>query len=113
MKKILLTLLLLPSLAYAAPDVCAIADARLKEVQHEWSHAGFYRMTPPLQQATSTKGTYRENLARYFIKESDVYAAWSKSESHRKNLEATSSAQCLRTVNSYWVLITWSPYRTI
>lgn len=113
MKKYILALLFLPSIALAAPDVCALAEFRLQEVQHEWSHDGFYRMTTPLKSATSTRGTYRENLARKFTKQEDVYTAWANSPSHRKNLEATSTASCLRSANNHWVLITWSPYRTI
>lgn len=104
----------LPLFSMAAqPDVCTFAELRLKEVQTDWSHAGFYRMAAPLQKATSTKGTWRENLARNFNDEASVYEAWKRSPSHNANLVATSSASCLRHANGYWVLITWSPLRTI
>ena len=90
------------------PDICALAQIRLKETQTEWNHDKFYTHVKELR-SQDFKGTYRENLARYFNTEQEVYESWQKSPTHNTNLLATSTQSCLLTENTYWILIKWNP----
>ncbi len=112
MKTIIATILLLaPTLTFAAatstiPDACAFADIRLKEIQTDWSHKGFF-VHAKEQFTTGVRGTFHENLAMRFYDEPSVYRAWQASPRHNQNLQATSTRQCLRSSNGFWVLIKW------
>lgn len=100
-------MLLCPMFASATTTpVCAFAEQRLAEVQTEWSHAGFYRAKKPIA------GQWRENLARRYQTEAQVFKAWEASPTHNENLMATSTEQCLRSANGYWVLIKWQTKAT-
>ncbi|MFZ2151693.1 MAG: hypothetical protein WAV09_01140 [Minisyncoccia bacterium] len=121
MKKILLLMFLLPSFAFGYterehPLICAFAQARLQDIQGDFSHRGFYGTTTLLKVYDKIghtranwlpKGMLRENLARGFSKKEDVFKAWKNSPTHNANLVAESEYSCLRSANGHWVLITF------
>lgn len=79
--------------------LCAIAEIRVEEVQHEWKHNINNRFT--------YAGLYRlgENLARNYKDEKSMVQAWHDSESHRKNLQNDYQYSCIRCEKAYCVHI--------
>lgn len=83
------------------PVLCHLADVRLKEVQIDWSHDGFFYH---ISHDNLPTGTYRENLAKNFSSPQDVFKAWQNSPEHNKNLLAPMTSVCFRDSNNYWVM---------
>lgn len=118
-KTIILILFFIPSvsLAYTEhPLICAFAEARLQQIQTDFSHSNFFGRTTLIKAYDKIghtranwlpKGMWRENLARNFSTEEAVLEAWKKSPTHNANLLAPKDYSCLRSENGHWVLITF------
>lgn len=81
--------------------LCYIANARVKEVQTDWSHNGFWVHVPEMFR----HGYYcvGENLARGFSSTESMLNAWLLSGTHRINLEWNYTHSCVVCSNNYCV----------
>lgn len=80
---------------------CAVAAARLIEVQGDWSHDGYYKYRYIIN-APHTG----ENLARDYIDPKSVFDGWIKSPTHKENLDRPEwKHMCIATDGKYVVQI--------
>lgn len=63
---------------------CAIAGARLPEIEVDWSHDGFWKYEPVF---IDKLGHVGENLARNQIYTQNVMDAWLGSKLHKENID--------------------------
>lgn len=81
--------------------LCYIANTRVKEIQTDWSHNGFWVHVPEMFR----HGYYMigENLARGFSSSESMLNAWLSSDTHRINLENNYTHSCVVCSNNYCV----------
>lgn len=81
---------------------CKAADKRIKEIQENYSHDGFYDAHPG-------DGTFGENLLRGATSEENALEMWLASPLHKRNLDAPYPYSCIRCEGYYCVQTFWAP----
>jgi len=74
--------------------LCQVAEKRLNEVDTDWSHNGFYDEVSICGDELCTLG---ENLAKNYVSEKEILAAWLNSHLHKDNLVDDFEYTCIRS----------------
>ena len=78
-------------------ELCKIAEARVKEIQVDFSHKGFYNY--------NTNYIKSENIAKNFTNASFLINDWVNSPTHLDNLKKSYKHSCIAVDNDYVVQI--------
>jgi len=78
---------------------CSITNARLVEVNNDYSHKGFYKFSPAYNMSLG------ENIASNYIRPQDVVEGWIASPLHKENLDKPWTHMCIATDGVYVVQI--------
>jgi len=84
------------------PTLCEFAKLRVKEIENDWSHDGFRKLTNQIRKDTNA-ADLGENLAKDFADEPGVLTGWLNSPPHRKVLDHPYTHMCIETDGNHVV----------